>query len=124
MTTETYNGWVNRETWAVNLWLTNDQGLYETCQDMAREAIKDSKRGYPRRDPRFILADALRDFVDELKETENPSRELRSMFDDIGSAWRVKWEEVADAFLEGETDDTDTDDDEEDAGEDTATAEA
>lgn len=24
----TYNGWTNRETWLVNLWLTNDRGTY------------------------------------------------------------------------------------------------
>jgi hypothetical protein len=29
MKTETYNGWTNRETWLANLWLTNDQGIYE-----------------------------------------------------------------------------------------------
>ena len=25
-----YNGWSNRETWIVNLWMTGDQGYY--CQ--------------------------------------------------------------------------------------------
>ncbi len=24
-----YNGWSNRETWIVNLWMTGDQGYYE-----------------------------------------------------------------------------------------------
>ena len=28
VTTE-YNGWSNRETWIVNLWMTGDQGYYE-----------------------------------------------------------------------------------------------
>ncbi len=28
ITTE-YNGWSNRETWIVNLWMTGDQGYYE-----------------------------------------------------------------------------------------------
>ena len=24
-----YNGWINYETWAVNLWMNGDQGYYE-----------------------------------------------------------------------------------------------
>lgn len=35
MKTETYNGWTNRETWLTNLWLTNDQGIYEmVCEQV------------------------------------------------------------------------------------------
>jgi len=29
MTTETYNGWTNRDTWLVPLWIDNDYGTYQ-----------------------------------------------------------------------------------------------
>jgi len=32
-----YEGWPNWETWNVNLWLSNDQGLYDECIQIARE---------------------------------------------------------------------------------------
>jgi len=28
-----YNGWVNYETWSVNLWLTNDQSMYNMAYE-------------------------------------------------------------------------------------------
>jgi len=51
---QTYSGWRNRETWLVNLWLTNDEGsqaildeaakvstdLYE-CADWLKQSIRD-----------------------------------------------------------------------------------
>jgi hypothetical protein len=38
-TDTTYNGWPNRETWLVNLWLTgNDQGTYSEVREIVRSA--------------------------------------------------------------------------------------
>jgi hypothetical protein len=31
-----YNGWTNRETWLVNLWISNDQGLQGWAEDVIR----------------------------------------------------------------------------------------
>lgn len=35
--TSTYNGWSNRETWLVNLWIDGDQKTYEYVQEAYRE---------------------------------------------------------------------------------------
>ena len=32
--TSTYNGWVNRETWLISLWLNNDQDSYELLSNV------------------------------------------------------------------------------------------
>jgi len=35
MTTATYNGWANYETWNVTLWIQNDEGLYNVAKQCA-----------------------------------------------------------------------------------------
>jgi hypothetical protein len=34
-----YNGWTNYETWVVNLWIDNEQGMQEYWQEQAAECL-------------------------------------------------------------------------------------
>ena len=83
---ETYNGWANRETWSVNLWLTNDEGAYAYLRDATRRAL-DSLPDHTA--ARTVLADLLRDEV----PTSGIVRDEMSWH-------RVDWHEIADAALE------------------------
>lgn len=66
MTDTTYNGWTNYETWAVNLWLDNDQGSQEYWREIAEEIYRDSapRNSLTRRDvATYDLADRLKSEV-------------------------------------------------------------
>ena len=88
---ETYNGWTNRETWALNLWIGNDEGLYLAGQEFAETLDADDAR----RDDK-VREWFSEDIVPLLQETEIG----RGALEDIGSLWRVNWTETADALLE------------------------
>lgn len=84
-----YNGWTNYPTWAVHLWLTNDEHSYSNCEWYAREAQKYDP-------PRVALADMLKSSVRDAVETGEASLGA----DLLGYALdSVEWFQIADAFL-------------------------
>jgi len=108
MNEKQYNGWTNYETWAVNLWLSNDEGSWTYWRQVACEHIEAHREDRqvldgiysPREAVAYALADTLKD---ELKDGEaNPLAEGGSMYADLlrASLEEVNWQEVAEALLE------------------------
>lgn len=87
--TEKHNGWTNRETWTVHLWLTNEQQAYASCREIAEECSSDQAAGEQIRE-RWCTA---------LAESAGPSDGL--LCDLITCAMgRVDWRAIGRAFRE------------------------
>jgi len=84
----TYQGWKNYETWAVKLWLDNDQG----SQEWAQEIITDNWD----KDCPWKTGDALKDSLEESMP------EVEGMWSDLlSAAWsKVDFTEIAQTFAE------------------------
>ena len=118
--TEEYNGWSNMETWALNLQLSNDEGFYHRVNELMAEAkqeLEDSgddtnvSEKELKDNVSYILEQKIKDYVEqELKDFSNeiPHKEncnnghncIHDFFNDIGSLWRVDYQEVARAWLD------------------------
>jgi hypothetical protein len=117
---EKYNGWSNRETWLVKLWIDNEEESQADAIGRARGALSAAEqyRAYPTQiavdAARGILADYFQERVTEgllagHREAGRDARNLLSygsMYSDLlGTALaRVDWYEIAKAYLDGAMD--------------------
>ena len=101
-TTETYEGWSNRETWAVALHINNDQGWQESVHDALRRAPQwRPVNTLSAHDAGEIVCDSVERVLvpDHSLGRVRFSRDVWLAIDDIGSLWRVDWTELGEAFL-------------------------
>lgn len=98
MNEQEYNGWSNRETWATNLWLTNDYGMTKDLEIYFQELHKEDEPTTPEILRDFV--EYVETYVNELLEFENLNPTTYSMLTDIGSLYRVNWREIAQGFSE------------------------
>lgn len=98
-TDETYNGWSNRETWALMLHINNDEGLQSDALALVATAMQSEY-------PHSTAQDGLRYWVDSLLTPDGYEDEygmpwtaaLQRVAGDVGSLWRINWRECADAL--------------------------
>lgn len=81
-----YNGWTNWETWIVNLWMDNDQKLYQHFLDITREEVSGNKELCT-----FTISVILREYFDEW------APEIDGLYLDLlnGAMREVNWREIA-----------------------------
>lgn len=87
MIVQPHQGFRNYPTWAVSLWLNNDEGLYNQMQDLIRESRGDV----------FVLEDKLKAWAEEFLVPEvglGPAADILTW----GFA-QVDWREIAESEL-------------------------
>src|SRR5690348_4312131 len=101
---DTYEGWKNRETWAVNAHLNRDEKLRSKTQLRVDQALADFRENAAaaRRERRphldsvtssQIAGEAIKELCDEMASKAEGSyraaADLVAMIREVGSVWRV-----------------------------------
>lgn len=87
--TNTYNGWTNYATWAVKLWLDNDQLIQDDMYALVRE-YNDKEI--------WTLAEALENEVTDMITEDVPVSLALDLLNN--SLANVNWREIAEAYRE------------------------
>lgn len=113
MSTETYNGWTNYETWGVALLLDNDEGTYREAREAAERFKEEAPdhRNVPgiwtaEEAAKFEMADWLKDYTETLcgigADSEDlgipePSMMAQQLLG--GALSDVNWDEIAGHYI-------------------------
>lgn len=97
MAEQGYNGWKNYETWAMALWIDNDEGSYDMSREMATQARQDvADRTATGCTEAGTLATMLRSWIEETQ----PEIENSVWLDLMTAAFsEVDWYEIAENYL-------------------------
>jgi len=107
MKDETYNGWTNRETWAWNLLVSNDQYLeehfVEVCVGKRKAYVLGDlnvRPSWPLTEHRVgdWLEDAFNELIDDFQDNDQHESEL-VLRREIGSLWRINWSEIGEHYI-------------------------
>ena len=114
-----HNGWLNRETWNTNLWISNDPGTDEEAGVVVQQAMTDAPDPYPSSDPDpaarasgerrariSYAADALQAWWTDLLDADERSRSDDILSGPIGDALSyalavTDWYSIAEGYAEG-----------------------
>lgn len=94
-----YNGWTNYETWAVALWIDNEQGSHSYWCDAAQESWDDTDEDADDRahDAAIVLAERLKSEHEEAM----PDLKATVWANLLGGAFsEVDWYEIAEHYLD------------------------
>jgi hypothetical protein len=107
-TSKTYNGWTNYETWAVKLWMDNNEGSYRNGCEQAQQAWEDAEddgdNDFTREERAvYLLEDRLKEEYEQAKDAilETAKMSASVWADMLGAALsEVNWREIAENMLE------------------------
>lgn len=97
-----YNGWTNRETWALMLWINNDERLQSEALDIMRVCARMPDKARAHNAPLALegWAETLFTRAGYVEEFGAPWPDaLADIAEDIGSLYRVNWYECAESLL-------------------------
>lgn len=100
MTDETYNGWTNRETWALVLHINNDQGLQEWALELTEQLVDYHGPVAALIGERIV--DGFEELVHEMLLNGSPvaAENALMILRDVGSFWRMDPIEIGESFIE------------------------
>ncbi len=105
MEEKTYNGWTNYETWAVGLWIDNEQGSHTHWREQAsqhfEEAAEEETPHESLWSQRSAARSKLAEQVQEEFEEASPLADQASVYSDLLNAalGDVDWHAIADHLL-------------------------